>query len=82
VITTLLLHALNVTGPGDRITLDDIEARFRELTGSATSSVEKVKMPIIGGGITALVLLLVLFYLLGRRKGRKRATVLEIRRIV
>jgi hypothetical protein len=82
VITTLLLQALNATGPGERITLDDIEARFRELSGSATGSVEKAKVPLIGGGVAALVLLLILFYLLGRRRGRKRATVLEIRRIV
>jgi uncharacterized protein (TIGR03382 family) len=82
VITTLLLHALNATGPGERITLDDIEARFRDLTGSATGTVEKAKVPLIGGGVAAVVFLLLLFYVLGRRRGRKRATMLEIRRIV
>lgn len=81
-ITTLLLHALNASGPGERITLDDIENRFRELAGTTTSTVDKAKMPIIGGGITAIVLLMLLLYLLGRRRGRKRSTVLEIRRIV
>jgi hypothetical protein len=82
VITKLLLQALTSSGPGDRITLDDIEARFRELAGSTTDRVESARMPLIGGGVLALVLLLLALYFLGRRRGRKRATVLEIRRIV
>lgn len=81
-IAELLLQALAGTAGGDRITIDDIEARFRDLAGGATSSVERAKVPLLGGGVAAAVLLLLLVYALGRRRGRKRATVLEIRRIV
>jgi hypothetical protein len=81
-LTEMLLHTLLGKSAGDRITIDDIEARFRELTGSATSTAEKAKVPAIGGGVAVVVLLLLLVYLLGKRRGRKRSTVVEIRRVV
>jgi hypothetical protein len=82
VISRLLLQALTATGPGERITIDDIESRFRDLAGTTTASVQRAKTPIVGGGVAAVILLMLLLYLLGKRQGRKRASVLEIRRIV
>jgi hypothetical protein len=81
-ISRLLLHALTATGPGERITIDDIESRFRDLGGSTSASVQRARTPIIGGGLAGVILLMLLLYLLGKRQGRKRASVLEIRRIV
>jgi hypothetical protein len=85
VIAELLLQALvakPAKGAGERVTIDDVEARFRDLVGTASGSVERAKVPLVGGGVAAVVLVMLLLYLLGRRRGRKRATVLEIRRIV
>lgn len=81
-LSELLLQVLLGKSAGDRITIDDIETRFRELTGSATSTADKAKVPAIGGGVAVVVLLLLLVYFLGRKRGRKRSTVVEIRRIV
>ncbi|MFO7279408.1 MAG: hypothetical protein C0P77_003275 [Thermoanaerobacterales bacterium] len=65
----------------DRITRDDIEAKLRELEGDAREQVESARSTAVTVGVVALVLLLVLAYLLGTRKGRKRSTVVEIRRV-
>lgn len=65
----------------DRITRDDIEAKLRELEGDAREQVESARSTAVTVGVVALVLLLVLAYLLCTRKGRKRSTVVEIRRV-
>jgi hypothetical protein len=65
----------------ERITRDDIEAKLRELEVDAREQVESARSTAVTVGVVALVLLLVLAYLLGTRKGRKRSTVVEIRRV-
>ena len=65
----------------DRITRDDLENKFRELEGEAREQVESARSTAITAGVIALVVLLLLAFLLGRRKGRHRSTVVEIRRV-
>ncbi len=65
----------------ERITRDDIEAKLRELEGDAREQVESARSTAVTVGAVALVVLLLLAYLLGTRKGRKRSTVVEIRRV-
>jgi len=67
--------------PREKITRDDIEAKLRELRGDVDRQVETVKVPAIAIGIGFAVVTVVLAYWFGRRKGRKRQMVLEIRRI-
>ena len=69
------------TTPRDRITRDDIEAKLRELEGDARDQVASARNPVITAGVIAGVLLLLLAFLLGRRGGRERSTVVEIRRV-
>lgn len=66
-----------------RVSLGDIESKMREISGSAQSTVTSAAStpPALAGGAVAAVLLLAVIYLLGRRRGRKEAPVLEIRRI-
>ena len=64
-----------------KITRDDIEAKLRELRGEVDEEVEKVKIPAIAIAVGAAVATVVVAYCFGRRRGRKRQTVLEIRRI-
>jgi hypothetical protein len=67
--------------PADRVTPEQIEARLRglqdDLTGRATAAKQTLMPVFIGGG----VLLLIIVYLLGKRVGKKKSTVVEIRRI-
>jgi hypothetical protein len=65
----------------ERVSLSDVEAKLRELGGGVQTSAMKASMPALGGSVVAVVLAVASIYLLGRRRGRKEAPVLEIRRI-
>jgi hypothetical protein len=64
-----------------RITRDDIEAKLRELEGDARDQVASARNTVVTAGIVAALVLLLLAFLLGRRGGRQRSTVVEIRRV-
>lgn len=65
----------------DRITRDDLESKFRELEGEATSTAEQAKSYAIAAAAITVVAVVAVAFVLGRRKGRKRTTVVEIKRI-
>ena len=67
--------------PDRKITRDDIEAKLQELRGEVSQQAEAAKMPAIAIAVGVVVLSIAAAYVLGRRKGRKRQTVLEIRRL-
>jgi hypothetical protein len=67
--------------PQERISRDDLEDMFRQLEGGAREQVESARSTVVTAGVVAALLLLLLAYLLGTRKGRKRSTVVEIRRV-
>jgi hypothetical protein len=63
------------------ITRADLEAKFEELRGTAAPGAHKAR----GAGLVVLlvggVLLLAAAYIIGRRKGRQRRTIVEVRRV-
>jgi hypothetical protein len=69
------------TTPPARVSRDDIEAKLRELRGEVDDRTEAAKAPVAAIALGAAVLTVVVAYWLGRRAGRKRRMVLEIRRI-
>jgi hypothetical protein len=73
--------ATTTTPMPKKITRDDIEAKMRELQGEVDENIESAKSVVVPVAIGAGVLLVLLAFLLGRRKGRKRQLVLEIKRI-
>jgi hypothetical protein len=58
-----------------------IEAKLRELRGEVDSTATAAKPTMIAVAGVAVVVLLGAAYLLGRRKGKKKSTVVEIRRV-
>jgi hypothetical protein len=64
-----------------KITRDDIESKLRELRGEVDEVGNASKGYVLAAGVVALTLVVGGAYLLGRRKGKKRATVVEIRRV-
>jgi uncharacterized protein (DUF2062 family) len=64
-----------------RVTLSDVEDKLRSLSGSTESLVKDAAPPMIGAAVVAGVAAVAAVYMLGRRRGRRRASVLEIRRI-
>jgi hypothetical protein len=68
--------------PTDRkITRDDIEAKLTQIQGGAAAEAEARQTSFITVGVVAVVVALLIAYLLGRRRGKKRRTVVEVRRI-
>ena len=67
------------TRPGvDRpITRADLEAKFEELR-SSTAPNETTRSVGLAAGIMAVIVIGVVAYLLGRRRGKKRRTIVEV----
>jgi hypothetical protein len=72
----------DVTTRDRPITRADLEAKFEQLQGSVSSSTEAATSvtpaALIAG---AAVVVLVAVYLLGRRRGKRRSAIVEIRRV-
>lgn len=67
--------------PDDRIERSDIEAKLRQLQGEVDTAGEAAKGPaMIVAGVVAVVVLGMVF-LLGKRRGRRQTTTVEIRRV-
>jgi hypothetical protein len=77
----LVRHLLLAEDESPRVTLSDVEDKLRSLSGSTQSLVKDAAPPTIGALVAASVAAVAAVYLLGRRRGRRRASVLEIRRI-
>ena len=63
------------------ITPADIEAKFRDIQGQIDVVTDDSKKTLALGGVVAAVILFLIVYVLGRRAGKKRSTVVEIRRL-
>lgn len=80
-----------VTGHDDRsssnpsaarkVSLSDIEEQLRSIKGAAKESIVGARAPVKTAALGTLLALVAASYLLGRRRGRRRASVLEIRRL-
>ncbi len=64
-----------------RITRDDLEAGFRRIGGEVDDEVAGARPMLVTVGVLLAVSLATAAYLLGRRRGRLRSTVVEIRRV-
>ena len=65
----------------EKITRGDIETKLREMRGDVEETAQEAKTPLlaIAGGVA--VAIVVVAFLLGKRRGRRRSTVVEIRRV-
>jgi hypothetical protein len=63
------------------VTRADIEAKLREIQGGTEAGADAARGAGLVAGVAVLLLAVVVAYLLGRRRGRKRRTVVEIRRV-
>lgn len=64
-----------------RITRDDLESKFRQLQDSVQGKVEDSKKTLFTAGLVAAILVLLVVFLLGSRRGKKKTTLVEIRRV-
>ncbi|CAB4323310.1 MAG: hypothetical protein F2520_05305 [Actinobacteria bacterium] len=63
-----------------RITRDDIESRFREIQGDVIAAEDEARTSLASVVVVAGVVIVVIAFALGSRRGRKRRTVVEVRR--
>jgi len=64
-----------------KITRDDLEAKLRQVVGEVDDRVDEARPNIVMGAVAALAVVAVLAYLIGRRSGRSRSALVEIRRV-
>ena len=69
------------TTDSSRVSRQDIENKLRALQGDVQDKVDDRRSTLlaVAGGVG--LALVVLFFLLGRRSGKRRSTVVEIRRV-
>jgi len=71
-----------MTSPArDRITRDDLESKFRELAGDVDETTATVKSYALAAAAVVVVGIVAIAFMAGRRKGRAKTTVVEIKRI-
>jgi hypothetical protein len=63
-----------------KVTKADIEQKLRNLQGDVEGKIASQRQKIIGAAAAVGALTIILAFLLGRRAGKKRNTVVEIRR--
>ena len=66
---------------GAKVTRADIEAKFREIEGEARDAGRAGAQVAIAAGAVVAVGVVALAFWMGRRRGRKRTTVVEVRRV-
>jgi hypothetical protein len=64
-----------------KITPQDLENKLKALQGDVQSKVDDKKSTIATTAAAGGMVLLLIFFLLGKRSGKKRSAVVEIRRI-
>jgi hypothetical protein len=70
-----------VNAQPETIRRSDLEAKMRELQGEVTETRESATSTLLTVGAVVVVGVVAVAFLWGRRKGKKRTTVVEVRRI-
>jgi hypothetical protein len=64
-----------------KITRRDLESKFRAFQGEVQNKVDDKKQTLMAAGAGVGMFLMLVFFLLGRRSGKKKTTLVEIRRV-
>jgi hypothetical protein len=72
---------MSAAQPEDRVSTQDIETKLRQIRGQFERTTESARSGIVAAGVVGAVVLVTVAYVLGRRRGRRRSTVVEIRRV-
>jgi hypothetical protein len=70
--------AVTTNGP---VTKADIEAKLRQIRGEVDETAEKSRSYLEMAAVVGVVFSIGLSYLFGKRKGKRKSTVVEIRRV-
>lgn len=74
------MNKTRTTAPS-HISRDDLENKLRALQGEIKGAVDNQRTNLLAvAGVVGLIVVIV-FFLLGRRSGKKKSTIVEIRRV-
>lgn len=73
--------AANGSGPGGRVEMSDIRAKLGEIGGEVDSTTDKVKPIATYAAVAGVVVIVALAFVMGRKRGKRKATWVEIRRL-
>lgn len=65
----------------DEVTRDDIERKLREIRGEVDQVGDASRSYVIAAGAVAAVALVAIAFVWGKRKGKRKTTVVEVRRV-
>lgn len=65
----------------ETVTRDDIEAKLREIKGDVDDTADQAKGFVLAGAAVAVVAVAAVAFWMGKRRGRKKTTVVEVRRV-
>lgn len=68
-------------GSGGKVTRADIEAKLRHMRGEVDKTAAAAKTPLTAIAAAAGAVVVVVSFLLGKKRGRRKSTVVEIRRV-
>lgn len=69
------------SGPGGRIEISDIKSKLEEIKGDAGETVERSRSIAVAAAVAGAVVIVGVAFFLGRRRGRRKSTWVEIRRL-
>jgi hypothetical protein len=67
--------------PQRKLKPEDLEAKFRELKGDVDTEVKNFRGKAIAIGVGVVVVVVAVSFLLGKRRGNKKSTFIEVRRV-
>lgn len=73
--------ATQQVGEGRTVTRDEIEAKLREIRGDVDAVGRNAKQYAVVAGAVVAVAVVALAFTLGKRKGKKKRTIVEVRRV-
>lgn len=68
------------TGTNEKISRDDIESKLRELQGEVDETAESAKGIAVAVGAAVALGVVVVIFLMGKRRGKAKTTIVEVRR--
>jgi hypothetical protein len=71
----------NGSGPGGKVEIGDIRSKLQEIRGEVDETVETAKPYGTMAGVAAVLIVIILAFVLGRSRGQRKATWVEIRRL-
>jgi hypothetical protein len=69
------------SGPGGRIEISDIRHKLEEIKGDADETVERSRSMGVAVAVAGAVVIVGVAFFLGRRRGKRKSTWVEIRRL-